>query len=73
MVHQHNRDRSDMSNGWLRPARIALYFFLGIIAFFLITEHFAHLIPVLPLAISPSLSAHASIYARWTWRTWWRQ
>ncbi|WP_019501318.1 DUF2933 domain-containing protein [Pseudanabaena sp. PCC 6802] len=55
MVHQHNRevhqddrDRSDMSNGWLRPARIALYFFLGIIAFFLITEHFAHLIPVLP-------------------------
>ena len=33
---------------WRSPAGIALLAFLGIIAFFLITEHWAHLIPVLP-------------------------
>lgn len=46
MVHKHHH--SGFGSGWLSPAKIALYFFLGIAAFFLITEHLAHLIPVLP-------------------------
>lgn len=46
MVHKHHNSGSD--GGWLSPAKIALYVFLGIAAFFLITEHLAHLIPVLP-------------------------
>ncbi len=33
---------------WRSPAGIALLVFLGIITFFLVTEHWAHLIPVLP-------------------------
>lgn len=33
---------------WRSPAGIALLVFLGIAAFFLVTEHLAHLIPVLP-------------------------
>ncbi|MCU0532384.1 MAG: DUF2933 domain-containing protein [Hydrococcus sp. Prado102] len=45
MVHQHNHHRSSKR---VNPARIVLYVFLGIAAFFLITEHLAHLIPVLP-------------------------
>ncbi|KAI9129943.1 DUF2933 domain-containing protein [Acaryochloris sp. CCMEE 5410] len=33
---------------WRSPAGIALLIFLGIITFFLVTEHLAHVIPVLP-------------------------
>ncbi|AOW98335.1 hypothetical protein BJP34_01740 [Moorena producens PAL-8-15-08-1] len=33
---------------WRSPTGIALLFFLGIAAFLLITEHLAHIIPVLP-------------------------
>jgi Protein of unknown function (DUF2933) len=46
MVHKHDRFGADSE--WLSPTKIALYVFLGIIAFFLITEHWAHIIPVLP-------------------------
>ncbi|MFB2920661.1 DUF2933 domain-containing protein [Aerosakkonema funiforme] len=46
MVHKHHRSGS--GGGWLSPTKIALYVFLGIVAFFLITEHLAHLIPILP-------------------------
>lgn len=48
MTHHHNH--SSGPSGWRSPAKIALYVFLGIIAFFLVTEHLAHLIPVLPWA-----------------------
>lgn len=33
---------------WRSPAGIAFLVFLGIATFFLVTEHWAHLIPVLP-------------------------
>lgn len=33
---------------WNSRAGIALFVFLGIIAFFLIAEHWAHIIPILP-------------------------
>ena len=33
---------------WRSPSGIALLVFLGIATFFLVTEHWAHLIPVLP-------------------------
>lgn len=33
---------------WQSPTSIAMLVFLGISAFFLITEHLAHIIPVLP-------------------------
>ena len=33
---------------WRSPAGIALLVFLGIVAFFLVTEHLAHMIPLLP-------------------------
>ncbi|MEC4895059.1 MAG: DUF2933 domain-containing protein [Oscillatoria sp. PMC 1051.18] len=46
MAHKHHRSSS--GDGWLSPAKIALYVFLGIAAFFLFTEHLAHLVPVLP-------------------------
>lgn len=39
---------SETSFWWRSPSSIALFVFLGIAAFFLITEHIAHLIPVLP-------------------------
>lgn len=44
----HHPNHASGSSGWRSPAKIALYVFLGIIAFFLVTEHLAHLIPVLP-------------------------
>ncbi len=41
----------DPTNAWWEsPSKITLYVFLGIIAFFLITEHRAHVIPLLPWA-----------------------
>jgi hypothetical protein len=43
-VHSHHQTNT----GWRSRAKIALYVFLGIAAFFLITEHLAHLIPILP-------------------------
>jgi hypothetical protein len=43
-VHSHHQTKP----GWRSRAKIALYVFLGIAAFFLITEHLAHLIPILP-------------------------
>lgn len=46
MVHQQNHQSSQ--NSWWSPAKIALYVFLGIAAFFLITEHLAHLAGILP-------------------------
>lgn len=68
MVHKHHHP--GFGSGWFSPAKIALYFFLGIAAFFLITEHLAHLISVLPwLLLLLCLSVNAPIYARWTWRT----
>jgi quinol-cytochrome oxidoreductase complex cytochrome b subunit len=48
MVHPHNHSSS--TPWWKSSSKIALYVFLGIIAFFLITEHLAHLIPLLPWA-----------------------
>ncbi|KAI9130065.1 DUF2933 domain-containing protein [Acaryochloris sp. CCMEE 5410] len=40
--HKHSLVR------WRSPEGIALLVFLGIITFFLVTEHLAHVIPVLP-------------------------
>ena len=37
-----------MNIHWNSRTGIALFVFLAIIAFFLITEHLAHIIPVLP-------------------------
>lgn len=48
MAHNHNNHQSGTGSRWLSPAKIALYVFLGIAAFFLFTEHLAHLIPFLP-------------------------
>jgi hypothetical protein len=49
MVDPHNfHHHANTGNQWRSRAKIALYVFLGIIAFFLITEHLAHLIPILP-------------------------
>lgn len=39
---------SETSWGWRSPSGIALFVFLAIAAFFLFTEHTAHIIPVLP-------------------------
>lgn len=39
---------SETSWWWRSPSGIALLVFLGIAAFFLFTEHTAHVIPVLP-------------------------
>lgn len=47
MVHQHHYAATSR---WRSRSKIALYVFLAIIAFFLITEHLAHLIPFLPWA-----------------------
>jgi hypothetical protein len=44
MVHEHDHHDS----WWRSPAKIALYIFLAIAAFFLITEHLAHLAGILP-------------------------
>lgn len=33
---------------WRSPTGIALLVFLGIATFFLVTEHWAHIVPVLP-------------------------
>ncbi|GBE93737.1 DUF2933 domain-containing protein [Nostoc cycadae] len=43
MNHQSSQD-----SWWRSPAKIALYVFLAIAAFFLITEHLAHLAGILP-------------------------
>jgi hypothetical protein len=43
MNHQSSQD-----SWWRSHAKIALYVFLGIAAFFLITEHLAHLAGILP-------------------------
>ncbi|MBE9135687.1 DUF2933 domain-containing protein [Nodosilinea sp. LEGE 07088] len=40
--------KSNTSWRWRSPTGIALLVFLGIAAFFLFTEHLAHVIPVLP-------------------------
>ncbi len=47
MVHNHNH-QSNKDSWWRSPAKIALYIFLGIATFFLITEHLAHLAGILP-------------------------
>lgn len=39
---------SKTSSWWRSPSGIAMLVFLGIAAFFLITEHLAHIIPILP-------------------------
>lgn len=39
---------SKISSWWRSPNGIALLVFLGIAAFFLITEHLTHIIPALP-------------------------
>ena len=45
-------DKDDLSIPWLRSkANIALLAFLGIIGYFLITEHWAHVIQALPYAL----------------------
>lgn len=45
MVHNHEHQQ----RGWWRsPAKIALFVFLAIAAFFLFTEHLAHLAGILP-------------------------
>jgi hypothetical protein len=46
MVHPHKHPPS--TSWWKFSSKTALYVFLGIIAFFLIAEHLAHLIPFLP-------------------------
>lgn len=43
MNHQSSQD-----SWWRSPAKIALYVFLAIAVFFLITEHLAHLAGILP-------------------------
>lgn len=39
---------SKTSSWWRSPSGIAMLVFLGIAAFFLITEHLAHIVPILP-------------------------
>ncbi len=52
MVHQHDRPSNQNQSGVsLSFSRIVLYTTIGIIAFFLITEHWAHLIPFLPYSL----------------------
>jgi hypothetical protein len=45
MTHQHNHQSSTR----ISVAKIALFVFLAIIAFFLITEHWAHILGLPPL------------------------
>lgn len=47
MVHQH--DRRPSTTWWRSPAKIALFVFLAVIAFLLITEHWAHILGLPPL------------------------
>lgn len=52
MVHQHDHPSNHNQSGInLSFSRIVLYSTVGIIAFFLITEHWAHLIPFLPYSL----------------------
>lgn len=44
MVHNHHQQQ----DWWRSPAKIALFIFLAIAAFFLFTEHLAHLAGILP-------------------------
>lgn len=51
MVHQHNRHNHQSGTSWWRSsaAKIALFVFLAVIAFLLITEHWAHILGIPPL------------------------
>lgn len=62
MTHQH----PPRANGWLRSrSGIVLVVFLAIAAFFLITEHTAHLLGVLPfLLLILCLLLHLFLHGR---------
>lgn len=47
-AHDPNVGRSHDSNGWRSPSRLVLIAFLAIAGFFLVTEHRAHVLGVLP-------------------------
>ncbi|NET88782.1 MAG: DUF2933 domain-containing protein [Kamptonema sp. SIO1D9] len=59
----HKDHRSSSGGGWLSPAKIALYVFLSIAAFFLFTEHLAHLVPVLPWLFTRKTGFKASPFS----------
>ncbi len=50
---QHSDDSTERANWPPSRATIVLILFLGIAAFFLITEHTAHVFGVLPYAVLP--------------------
>ena len=67
MEHQHDHDEHRPGGFWGSRYSIGLLVLGGIAAYFLLTEHLAHVIGVLPLSLAACLSADASFHASRTW------
>jgi hypothetical protein len=50
-MHQHDSSNQHQANRFSLPIRLVLYVSIGIIAYFLITEHLAHLAGFLPFSL----------------------
>ncbi|HEY5653147.1 MAG TPA: DUF2933 domain-containing protein [Pontiella sp.] len=49
--HEHYYKPESENRWWKSPSGIAALFFLAAIGYFLITEHWAHIVPYLPYLI----------------------
>lgn len=49
--HEHHHEGTTGKSWWLSRSGIAALFFLGAAGFFLLTEHWAHVVPYLPYLI----------------------
>jgi Protein of unknown function (DUF2933) len=50
-MHQHGSSNQPQPNRFSLPIKLVLYATIGIIAYFLITEHWAHLAGYLPFSL----------------------
>ncbi|QQG35743.1 MAG: DUF2933 domain-containing protein [Micavibrio aeruginosavorus] len=51
MTHDHHHQEKEQKGFWASPTGIACLFFLAAAAYFLLTEHRAHIVPYLPYLI----------------------
>lgn len=66
MNHQP-QEHNSVPNFWSTRYAIGLLVLGGVAAYFLLTEHLAHVIGFFTLFTPFSLSTHAYFYAWWSW------
>ncbi len=66
MNHQP-QEHNSVPNFWSTRYAIGLFVIGGVAAYFLLTEHLAHVVGVLPFLLLLACPTHAYFYAWWSW------